>query len=126
MIAENPRERLVAADVFARHVVLSLRRGGSPLLRVVRRDGADWAPGVFDALPGLAAGTIRLAHNEVFDATAVQVAVESYSEPAVWYSVDLETGARSEIWREEVPTYDPSRFRSERRFVPARDGSRCR
>lgn len=122
VIAENPRERLVGADVFARHVVLSLRRGGSPLLRVLRRDGADWAAGAFDVLPGLAAGTIRLEHNEVFDATEVQVAVESYSEPAAWYSVDLETGARSEVWRAEVPTYDPSRFRSERRFVPARDG----
>ncbi len=119
LIGEDPHERLAGADVFARHVVLSLRRDGSPLLRVVPRDGSQTA---VDVHPGVAAGSIRLGTNEEYAAGAVTVVVESYTEPTAWYSVDLDTGERTLLKRLEVPGYDRSAYVSERYAVEAADG----
>jgi oligopeptidase B len=118
VVAEDPEERLLAADVFARHVVLTMRRDGSPLLRVVRRDGSEVA---VDVHPGVPAGSIRLWTNDEFDVDAVTVVVESYSEPAAWYRVDLDTGDRELLKRQEVPTYDREAYVSERLAMPAPD-----
>jgi oligopeptidase B len=119
VVSEDPAERLVSADVFAGHVVLSLRRDGSPLLRVVRRDGSQTA---LDLHPGVDAGTIRLGTNEEYAAVSVTVVVESYTEPTAWYSVDLDTGERTLLKRLEVPGYDRAAYRSERYAVEASDG----
>src|SRR5439155_9099539 len=119
-IGEHPAERLLSADVFARHVVLSLRREGSPLLRIVRRDGSEVA---VDVHPGVPAGTIRLDRNEEYDVSAVTVVVESYTEPPAWYRVDLDTGERELLKRQEVPGYDRAAYRSDRYVVEAPDGA---
>jgi oligopeptidase B len=119
LIGEDPDERLERADVFAGHVVLTLRRDATPLLRVVRRDGSA---GALDLHPGVDAGTIRLGTNEEYDATAVTIAVESYTEPTAWYSVDLDTGERTLLKRLDVPGYDRTAYRSERYPVQAPDG----
>ncbi len=120
LVGEHPEERLGTVDVFADHVVLGLRRDGSPLLRVVRRDGTETA---VDVHPGVPAGTIRLDRNEEYDVGSVLVAVESYSEPSAWFDVDLATGERTLRRRQEVPGYERPRYVSERRAVTARDGA---
>ena len=119
LIGEDQAERLENAEVFAGHVVLVLRRDGSPLLRVVRRDGSA---GALDLHPGVPAGTIRLGTNEEYDATTVTVVVESYTEPTAWYSVDLDTGRRTLLKRLEVPGYERSGYVSDRYAVEAPDG----
>ncbi len=119
LVGEDPAERLQAADVFARHAVLSMRRDGSPLLRLVRRDGSEVA---VDVHPGIPAGTIRLWTNEEYDTDVVTVVVESLTEPRSWWSVDLDTGERSLLKRQEVPGYDRARYLSDRYVVPAPDG----
>lgn len=119
LVGEHPDERLVSADVFAGHVVLSLRRAGSPLLRILRRDGAESA---VDVHPGIEAGSIRLDHNEEYEAGTVLVVVESYSEPPAWYDVDLATGSRVLRKRQEVPGYDRGEYLSQRLAVQGRDG----
>ena len=53
IVGEDPAERLMAADVFADHVVLTLRRDGRQLLRILRRDGSLTA---IDVHPGVPAG----------------------------------------------------------------------
>lgn len=119
VVAEHPEERLVSADVFAGHIVLSLRRDGYPVLRIVPREGLERA---IDVGPGLEGGTIELDHNEEFAAGEVLVAVGSYTEPTTWYAVDLHTGARELRHREAVPGYDPAAYVSSRLRLPARDG----
>ncbi len=103
LVGEDPEERLEAAEVFAHHVVLRLRRDGNPLLRIVRRDGTEIA---IDVHAGLESAYIGMAHNEVYDATSVLVLVESYSSPPAWYDVDLDTGERTLRKQLDVPTYD--------------------
>jgi len=105
--------------VFARHVVLTLRRDGGTLLRIVSRDGSL---AVLDIHPGLPAGSIRLGRNEEYDTGVVTVVVESYTEPPAWYDVDLETGERTLLKRQDVPGYDRERYRSDRYAVEAPDG----
>ena len=119
LVREHPGERLGGIDVFARHIVLSLRRGGSPLLRILSRDGSQVA---IDLHPGVEAGTIRLGTNEDYDAGSVTVVVQSYTEPPAWFSVDLATGDRTLLKRQEVPGYDRTAYRSERYAVEAPDG----
>ena len=120
LVGEDPAERLEHVDVFARHVVLTLRRDGSPALRILPRDGSQTA---IDVHPGVPAGTIRLGVNEEYDADEVLVEVDSYTEPTAWYHVDLGTGERALAKRLEVPGYDPTRYTCERRWFPAADGT---
>jgi len=119
VIGEHPDERLLGVDVFAGHLVLSLRRGGYPLLRILARDGSQPALDVSSNLEG---GTIRLDRNEVFDTDRILVCVESYTEPPTWFDVALATGERRLRKRQEVPGYDRTRYLSHRVTVPARDG----
>lgn len=113
-------ERLHACHVLAGHLLLELRRDGFPLLRVV-----DRATGIEREIHAeLPAGTLTLAAPLEYEATAATVDVESLIEPPAWYDVDLRTGERRLRKRREVPSYDPGRYRTERRHATAPDGTR--
>ena len=68
LIGEHPLERLLAVDVFAEHVVLTIHSLGRQLLRIIRRDGAESA---LDVGSGDAAASIALWRNDDPDATEV-------------------------------------------------------
>ncbi len=119
LVAEDPAERLHDVQAFASHLVLSLRRGGAPVLRVLTPDGVP----VHDVVCSLPAGTIRLGRNELYDVQAVTVVEESYAQPRVSSDVDLVTGARTERHRQDVPGYDPDTVVTERLWVPTTDRS---
>ena len=119
LVGENPAERLGGVEVFCGHIVLSLRRDGSPLLRILSRDASATA---IDLHPMVPAGTIALGTNEDFAAAAVTVVVQSYTEPPAWYQVNLSTGDRTLLKRAEVPGYDRTAYRSERVAFQAPDG----
>ena len=115
----------MAADVFAGHVVLTLRRDVVPLLRIVAsRDGSETA---IDVHPGIPGGSIELTHNVDYDATSVIVAVSSYTEPTAWYSRrpgHRRAHARSSGRRCRATT--PTGYVSERLTCPARTVSSSR
>jgi oligopeptidase B len=115
----RPGERLYACHALAGHRLLELRRGGFPLLRVINR--ATGAEREIEA--GIPAGTITLDPRFEYDAGAVTVKVESLVSPPAWYEVDLDNGIRTLRKRQAVPGYDPARYRTERRFAPAPDGT---
>lgn len=114
VVPEDPAERITAVDAFAGAVVLSLRRAGSPLLRVLPHGGGT----PFDVAPTLPAGRIALARNEVWDTATVTVVEESYVHAPAWWDVDLRTGARTLRHRQPVPGHDPGRYVTERIGVP--------
>ena len=149
MIPEDPAERLERVDAFATHVVLSLRRAGRHLLRVLpaaslvepslveppsvrgsaaldsrsNRPGFGSEDGGFEIEPVFPAGTVVLGPNGDYDARAVTVADSSYLHPTVWTDVDLSTGQRREIHRDEAPGHDPDSYVAEVRTFPAPDGT---
>jgi oligopeptidase B len=125
LVAGNASERLHEVDAFAGALVLSLRSGGSPLLRVLPlgSDGLRFAA-AFDVGPSLPAGRVALARNEQWDAGAVTVVEESAVHPPTWWDVDLSTGERTLRHRQDAPGHDPDHYLTERRFVPSEDGTR--
>ncbi len=120
LVGEDSAERLESVEVFAQHVVMSLRRDGNPLLRIVRRDGSEEA---IDVHAGLEAAQIRLARNEVYDTGTVSIRVESYTAPPAWFDLDLATGKRTLVKQTAVPSYAADDYISERYAVEATDGA---
>jgi oligopeptidase B len=111
--------RLVSCDVFADHLLLTLRRAGAPLLAI-----SDLAGGrVREVGPAMPVGTIRVEHAESYDGGTVIIVEESLIEPPVWSELDLATGERREIKRRQVPGYDSSLLRTARLQVTAADGT---
>jgi oligopeptidase B len=111
--------RLHEVDVLAGHVLLTLRRGGEPLLAITDHDGGN-----VREVPGrVACGSIRVEHAEDYDAGSVIIVEESLIEPPAWYRLDLATGERTLLKRTEVPGHDPGRYLTERVFAPAADGT---
>ncbi len=119
LIGEHPQERLLSVDVFADHVVLTVHSLGRQLLRILRRDGSESA---LDVGSGDPAASIALWRNEDPDATEVTVVVESWIQPPIWYALDLATGDRHELKREEAPGHAVEAYVSERISVKGTDG----
>lgn len=116
-------ERLVAVHAFARHLVLPIRRGGFPLLRIVDVNADGSLGSEREVAAGVEAGRIGLTDHNEFDRGSITVEVESLIEPNAWYDVDLATGDRTLRKRLEVPGYDPSAYRTARHQAPAVDGT---
>ena len=121
----NGTERLHAVDVFADHAVLSLVSEGHQLLRVVSHTSlfADPMEKHHDIRAEAPGALLTLWRNEEYNASSVLIEEESYISPLAWHEVDLATGGRKTLRRQSVPTYDPSNYVLEERWVPARDGA---
>lgn len=115
LVPEDPAERLLGVEAFASHLVVSLRRDGEPLLRVLDLGGRP----VHDIACSLPAGRVALGRNELFEADAVTIVEESYVQPPVWSDVDLASGRRTERHRQQVPGFAPEDYRTERLLVPS-------
>jgi oligopeptidase B len=118
LVPENPAERIESVAAIGSHLVVSLRSGGLPRLRVLRADGSTSY-----TLDPPTAGLIRLGDNLLPDATHVVVEEQSYTQPPRWYDVDLATGERRLRHTQSAPGYDPDAYLSERVSVTARDGA---
>ncbi len=111
--------RLLRCDVLAGHLLLTLRRDGSPLLAI-----SDLAGGaVREIRPSQPAATIAVEHAEDYAAGSVLICEQSLTEPPACSRLDLATGERAEVWRQQVPGYHPARYRTERLWAPAADGA---
>ena len=116
VIDGNPSERVWGVDAFELGYVLSLRRDGAAVLRVVPRDG-DW----FDVLPEHAGGMARMSRNDDWHAQVVTIALESFIHPAVWWDYSFD-GSRAERHRRESVGVDLDAYVCERRLVLQPDG----
>ena len=118
---ENPEERLLRADGFATAVVLAYRAEGQHRLRILRPD--DLAGEGIVVRSRDEVGCLDLARNELYDAPAVTVVDETYLRPPLWSSVELATGAATEVHRGDAPGHEPGDYVVERRTFPAPDGT---
>ncbi len=112
--------RLLRCDAFAGHLLLTLRRGGAPLLAITDTRGGS----VREVPASVPAGAIRVAHAEDYHARTVIIAEESLTEPPAWSELDLVTGRLTEVRRQHVPGYDPAGYVTERLHATAADGTR--
>jgi oligopeptidase B len=118
---ESADERLYRADAFAGGVVLSYRAGLEHRLRVVAHH--DLAGEGHALRSAYDVGYLDLARNVLYDVDTVTVCDESYVRPPVWSSLDLMSGALTEVHRADAPGHDPERYVVERRSFPAPDGT---
>ncbi len=112
--------RLLSCDVFARHLLLTLRRDGAPLLVITDTGGGS----VREVPLAKPAGTIKVAHADDYDARTVIIVEESLTEPPAWSELELATGQRTEVRRQQVAGYDPDGYITERLHAVAADGTR--
>jgi oligopeptidase B len=111
--------RLLSCHVLAGHLVLTMRRDGAAMLAIADHEARN----VRVVRSSLEAGTIRIEHAEEYDRPSLTIAEESLIEPTVFSRLNLDTGDREQLLRLDVPGYDPSRYRTERRAALARDGA---
>jgi oligopeptidase B len=127
LVPEDRSVRLERADAFAAHVVLSVRTEAErrlwvlPIEHVVSGAAAHGSPAL-ELRPQFPAGTLHLGPNPLPDAERVVVADGSYVHPWVWSAVDLGTGERVEVHRQQAPGHDPESYVCERLAFPAPDG----
>ena len=117
LVPEDPSERLESVDAIGEFLVVSLRSGGLPRLRVLRSDAST----AYTMDPPTA-GSIKLGENLLPDATTVVVQEQSYTGPPRWYDVDLATGERRLRHQQVAPAHDADQYVAERVSVTARDG----
>jgi len=124
LVVSKARERLHTVDVFANHCVLSLVSDGRQILRIVPNSElhADPLHRSHDIQASVSGGLLSLWHNEEFDVDSVLIEEESYISPLSWHEVDLASGARQLIHRQNVPAYNERDYVLEERWVSARDG----
>ncbi len=118
---ENPADRLERVDAFAGGLVLSLRTGGEHVVRLLPHDDLGGAGhDVRSRFPG---GEVYLFRTPDYSSPTITVVDEAYTEPAVWSAVDLRSGERVDVHRDEAPGHDPTRYRTQRRTFPSADGT---
>ncbi len=122
-------ERLLGVDAFDGFAVLSLRSGGLPALRVLRRD-PDGPTGFVPADRATDVGfedeiaSVHLGDTPDPAATRIQVVHESYVTPRSIWDVDVATGDRELLRRQPVlGGYDPAAYTTHREWVTAEDGT---
>jgi oligopeptidase B len=108
-------------DVSDEYLVLFERAGGSTRIRVRR-----WADGVITTLgQPEAVSTVWPGANPEFASTSLRYGYSSMVSPTSVLSVDLESGERTVLKQQEVVGgFDPTRYRTERSWATAEDGTR--
>lgn len=114
---------LDAVDVFAQHLVVTEREQGRLQLHVFALDAkgdpaGDWVI-AFDE----AAYSVHAAGNAEFDTTTLRFVYQSLTTPSSTFDYDLVTRERVLRKLQPVPTYDASRYASERVMAKAADGT---
>jgi oligopeptidase B len=121
LLAEDLAERLYTATAFVGHVVTTLRCDATLFARAYRITDDGGLSDPVDIAPSWPVGTLELAHNERFDTGELQVVEESWLHPKAWYAVDLTSGERRLLLRQEVPAYDADAYVEERVHAPVGD-----
>ena len=136
VIRSAPGTRLLGVEAFAHHLVVHLRTGGRPALRVLDVDALE---ALGDAAPtpeAVAAASRDLTFpdagyslsgsaNEEWETTRYRFGYQSLTTPATVIEEDLATGARDELKRAPVlGGFDPDDYATAQVWAEAEDGTR--
>ncbi|HKA84292.1 MAG TPA: S9 family peptidase [Acidimicrobiales bacterium] len=121
VIPHVPGTRIQAAEAFAGHVVVHLRRDGLRGLRVIRAADGATHDVEFDEPVYTVTGS---GDNPEYDSTLYRFHYTSLVTPASVYDYDLD--ARTRTLRKRQPVlgdFDPDRYESRREWATAPDGT---
>ncbi len=120
LIPHDPLRKVAGVRAFARHVVVSGRRGGATSLTVLGQSGA-----ARDLEFDEEVSTAFLSRNLEYDTSLLRVAYQSMVTPAEIIDVDLDTGSKTLVKATPVlGGYDRRDYVSSRLWADAADGSR--
>ncbi|MEX0868201.1 MAG: S9 family peptidase [Nitriliruptoraceae bacterium] len=121
LVPHRPGVRLEAVDAFADHLVLAERTEARTRLRLCAPDGS----GLTDIEVPSEVSTAVLAANPVFDTRVVRFAYTSLVTPTEVIDLDLETGERFVVTRQQVRGgHDPDDYVTWRDWATSEDGTR--
>lgn len=136
VISHTPGTRLLGVEAFAHHLVVHLRTGGRPALRLVHIDALE-ATGDDPPSPEAVAAASRDltfpdagyslagAANEEWEADRYRFGYQSLTTPATILEEDVATGERAELKRTPVlGDFDPDNYETALVWAPAADGTR--
>ncbi len=113
--------RLHDVEVFRDWIVLAEQSGAVPRLRVMRASDGE----TYDLEVPEEVSSTRPGDNPEFDRSILRFEYESMVTPASIFDYDLETRVRTLVKQTPVlGDFDPSRYRSERHWAVAPDGTR--
>ncbi len=121
VVPHQPGRRILGADVFADHTVVTGRTDGSSVLWLLDDDSGTLTAFEVDE----PVGTIHPGNNPSFDATIHRFGYQSLTTPASVVDQDLVTGER--IVRKRQPVlggFAPAQYQSAREWAVASDGTR--
>ncbi len=121
VIPGRPGVRLDAVDPFAGHLVVFEREDGETRIRVVDAATGTSTPVAQPETPS----TVWAGANPEYDATVLRYEYTSMVTPRSVFDLDLVTG--ESVLRKRQPVlgdFDPARYRTERRWAAAGDGTR--
>ncbi len=120
VIPARPGVRLDAVDPFAGHLVVYEREGGEARARVI--DAATGSSRPLDRPESPA--TVWGGANPEYESTSLRYEYTSLVTPRSVYDLDLDSGASTLRKRQPVlGPFDPGRYRTERRWAVAEDGT---
>ncbi|MEX2329092.1 MAG: S9 family peptidase [Nitriliruptoraceae bacterium] len=121
MVPHRPGVRLEGVAVFEDHLVIAERTEATTRLRVLAHDGGEITAWSCDD----DTGTIGLGPNPDFRASTLRVVQTSLTRPVEVLDVDLATGERTLVKRQDVRGgHDPADYQTWREWATAPDGTR--
>lgn len=121
VVSHREDARLHDVEVFRDWIVLAEQSGGVPRLRVMRVSDDE----IHDLAVPEEVSSTRPGENPEFDRSILRFEYESMVTPASIFDYDLETRTRTLVKQTPVlGDFDPSRYRSERQWAVAFDGTR--
>jgi oligopeptidase B len=119
LIAHDPQVKVARVLPFSRHLVVSGRRGGLPSMTIIGEEGETREPDFDEPSYSLSIG-----ENLEYQSSRLRLEFESFLTPRRVIDLDLDRGETTVVKETEVPgDYDPGRYRQERIWATAGDGS---
>ncbi|MDO5505039.1 MAG: S9 family peptidase [Pseudoxanthomonas suwonensis] len=117
-IAHDPAVFVDGFELFDDFSVIAERSEGLERLRILKADGSEEYVRVDES-----AYSMGLSANTEADTDWLRYVYTSLTTPAITYEVNVATGERRQLKQQPVPGFDGSKYRTERVWVPSRDGS---
>lgn len=116
-IAHDPEVYIEGIELFDGFSAVAERSGGLERVRILREGAKDEYVKADET-----AYSMGLDANPEPDSEWLRYSYTSLATPATTYEVNTSTGERRLLKQQPVPGYDPSKYTTERVWVPARDG----
>ncbi len=116
-IAHDPEVYIEGYELFDGFTAVGERSGGLERVRILREGAKDEYVKADET-----AYSMGLDANPEADSDWLRYSYTSLATPATTYEVNTRTGERRLLKQQPVPGFDPSRYTTERVWVPARDG----